>query len=128
MHRPAAPPRAPAPQPPPRKWLSAFLAAVLPKLPVFSPQALANTLWGLARLRAAPPTVWLDAAVERSFALLPLSGPQELSATLVALEALSYRPPQRWLNRWVCASPADGPKQGSHCVCLLAVWGGLLPV
>jgi hypothetical protein len=104
------PPR--PPQLPPREWLATFLLATLAKLPTFSPQALANTLWALARMRATPRAAWLDAVIERSFALLPLFGTSELTATLAALQGLDYAPPQRWFNRWVGCErrpPASAP-------------------
>jgi hypothetical protein len=113
------------------EWLSAFLTAFTGKLPVCSPQALANTLWALARLRTRPRGAWLDAAVGRAEALLPLARAEEQTSLLWALAELGYHPNQGWLARRALLPPPSPSASLSHARArrpsLRRRWGRAVP-
>ena len=66
-----------------------------------SPQALANTIWAMARLGLRPNDAWLASFLSLSAELLLSSGsgfrPRELSMTLWALATLRLWPGERWV-------------------------------
>lgn len=65
-----------------------------------SPQALANSIWAMARLGLRPNDAWLSSFLSLSAGLLSSGGfrPRELSMTLWALATLRLWPGERWVG------------------------------
>ena len=65
-------------QPPSRNptLLPALLSASRLQLPAFTPQALANAAWALARLEAPPDPRWMAALIEETFLKMGLFNAQ----------------------------------------------------
>ena len=53
-----------------------MLSASRPQLPGFTPQALANSIWSLARLGSPPDPRWMAAFIEETFLKLGLFNAQ----------------------------------------------------
>uniref|UniRef100_A0A383V718 RAP domain-containing protein n=1 Tax=Tetradesmus obliquus TaxID=3088 RepID=A0A383V718_TETOB len=66
----------------------------------WSPQGLANVLWGCARLGLRPPGVWLQGFEAAAVLLLPQFGPQELANMLWACGELRYAPSEAWMQQY----------------------------
>jgi hypothetical protein len=66
----------------------------------WSPQGLANVLWGCARLGLRPPGVWLQGYEAAAVLLLPQFGGQELANMLWALGELRYAPSEVWMQQY----------------------------
>ncbi|GAX74050.1 hypothetical protein CEUSTIGMA_g1500.t1 [Chlamydomonas eustigma] len=81
-------------------FLSSLLTQSRQQLPVFIPQALANSMWGLARIGYSPDPRWMAAFIEESFLKLPLFNAQELSNTAWSLATLRYTPDSMWMSRF----------------------------
>lgn len=64
----------------------------------WSPQALANTLWGCAKLRVLPPKIWLQGFEAATVAVLPGFSEQQLANMLWALGELRHCPSDAWLQ------------------------------
>ena len=62
------------------EWLEAALQAALPKLPAFTPQALATSLWALAVLQAHPPLPLLAPLLAATHERTPSFGPQVVAS------------------------------------------------
>ncbi|KAG2489773.1 hypothetical protein HYH03_011724 [Edaphochlamys debaryana] len=90
--------------PVPRGLLAGAMAAAGPQLHLFSPQAMSNTLWALARLRYRPPPAWLHAACSASGMQLHTYGPQALANTAAAFAQLEYEPPAPWRAAFLAAT------------------------
>ncbi len=56
--------------------MQALLSRASEQLSAMTPQALANVVWALAKLKASPGPLWLGAFLEESFARLSLMNPQ----------------------------------------------------
>jgi hypothetical protein len=67
------------------------------RLPGFTAQHHANTLWALATLHCRPSVAWLDRLLLASQRSLPSASLQALGASIWALGCLGHRPPAPWL-------------------------------
>jgi hypothetical protein len=57
-------------------FLSSLLTQSRQQLPAFIPQALSNSIWGLARIGYSPDLRWMADFIEESFLKLPLFNAQ----------------------------------------------------
>lgn len=80
------------------------------RLPHYTPQQLANTVWALACLHAAPPPAWAAEFQRASAAALSGMRPQEISMVLLSLAKLGMEPDRQWLAAFEAAALRQLPR------------------
>lgn len=110
----------------PADWLAAFHAAVLAKLPVFNPQALATTLRALVclsrRCLLPPPPFLVSALVAELQRQLRWCEPVDIANSVWALAALQQRPAKEQVAALLAAAQPMLPRCSlEQLSCLL--WG-----
>lgn len=85
-----------------------------------SPQAVANTFWGLAKLQVHPGPAWLKDSMHIMLVLLPLFTSQQLSNVLWALAGFCWLPSAAWLKQFDKCVGTQLHSMSNQCLANLA--------
>lgn len=77
-----------------------------------SPGALADLIWGVAKLGASPDNAWLCSFAAASAAALPSFAPRQLAQLVWAFARLPYTPEPAWVDVFLAAVQVRLPLQG----------------